>query len=128
MRSAPKKAVLELGGKDALIVDETVDIPTAARYAAEAAFSNSGQICTSIERLYVARKIFPEFLAALTAQARAIRVGNGMDAATQMGPLADRGQLERVSRQVQEAVDAGATLHHGGAPLAGPGFSTRPRF
>ena len=121
-----KKAVLELGGKDALIVDETVDIPTAARYAAEAAFSNAGQICTSIERLYVARKIFPEFLAALTAQARAIRVGNGMDAATQMGPLADRGQLERVSRQVQEAVDAGATLHHGGAPLAGPGFFYPP--
>jgi acyl-CoA reductase-like NAD-dependent aldehyde dehydrogenase len=121
-----KKAVLELGGKDALIVDETVDMATAARYAADAAFANAGQICTSIERIYVARKIFPEFLAALTAQARAIRVGNGLDAATQMGPLVDRGQWERVSRQVQEAVAAGATVHHGGAPLPGPGFFYPP--
>ncbi len=121
-----KKAVLELGGKDALIVDETVDITTAARYAADAAFANAGQICTSIERIYVARKIFPEFVAALTAQARAIRVGNGLDAATQMGPLVDRGQWERVSRQVQEAVAAGATVHHGGAPLPGPGFFYPP--
>lgn len=121
-----KKAVLELGGKDALIVDETVDIATAARHAADAAFANAGQICTSIERIYVARKIFPEFVAALTAQARAIRVGNGLDAATQMGPLVDRSQWERVSHQVQEAVAAGAAVHHGGAPLPGPGFFYPP--
>ena len=121
-----KKAILELGGKDALIIDDTVDVAAAARLAAEAAFSNAGQICTSTERLYVARKIFPEFVAALTAQARAIRQGNGLTAGIQMGPLVDQQQLKIVSLQVQEALAAGATLHHGGARLAGKGFFYPP--
>ena len=121
-----KKAILELGGKDALIIDDTVDVTAAARLAAEAAFSNAGQICTSTERLYVARKIFPEFVAALTAQASAIRQGNGLTAGIQMGPLVDQQQLQIVSLQVQEALDAGATLHHGGARLAGKGFFYPP--
>ena len=121
-----KKAILELGGKDALIIDDTVDVAAAARLAAEAAFSNAGQICTSTERLYVARKIFPEFVAALTAQASAIRQGNGLTAGIQMGPLVDQQQLKIVSLQVQEALAAGATLHHGGARLAGKGFFYPP--
>ena len=121
-----KKAILELGGKDALIIDDTVDVAAAARLAAEAAFSNAGQICTSTERLYVARKIFPEFVAALTAQASAIRQGNGLTAGIQMGPLVDQQQLTIVSLQVQEALAAGATLHHGGARLAGKGFFYPP--
>ena len=121
-----KKAILELGGKDALIIDETVDVTAAARMAAEAAFSNAGQICTSTERLYVARRIFPEFVAALTSQARAIRQGNGLTAGIQMGPLVDHKQLQIVSRQVQEALDAGATLHHGGSRMPGRGFFDPP--
>jgi acyl-CoA reductase-like NAD-dependent aldehyde dehydrogenase len=121
-----KKAILELGGKDALIIDETVDVAAAARLAAEAAFSNAGQICTSTERLYVARKIFPEFVNALTEQARAIRQGNGLTAGIQMGPLVDHNQLQIVSLQVQEALAAGASLHHGGARLAGKGFFYPP--
>ena len=121
-----KKAILELGGKDALIIDETVDVTAAARMAAEAAFSNAGQICTSTERLYVARRIFPEFVAALTSQARAIRQGNGLTAGIQMGPLVDHKQLQIVSRQVQEALDAGATLHHGGSRMPGRGFFYPP--
>ncbi len=121
-----KKAILELGGKDALIIDDTVDVAAAARLAAEAAFSNAGQICTSTERLYVARKIFPEFVEALTAQARAIRQGNGLTAGIQMGPLVDQNQLQIVSLQVQEALAAGANLHHGGARLAGKGFFYPP--
>lgn len=121
-----KKAVLELGGKDALIVDDTVDVAAAARFAADAAFANAGQICTSTERLYVARRIFPEFVARLVEQARAIRVGNGLDAGTRMGPLVDHLQLQRVSGQVRDALDAGATLHHGGAPLGGKGYFYPP--
>jgi acyl-CoA reductase-like NAD-dependent aldehyde dehydrogenase len=121
-----KKAILELGGKDALIIDETVDVSAAARMAAEAAFSNAGQICTSTERLYVARKIFPEFVNALTEQARAIRQGNGLTDGIQMGPLVDQNQLQIVSLQVQEALAAGASLHHGGARLAGKGFFYPP--
>ena len=121
-----KKAILELGGKDALIIDETVDVAAAARLAAEAAFSNAGQICTSTERLYIARKIFPEFVDALTEQARAIRQGNGLTVGIQMGPLVDHNQLQLVSLQVEEALAAGATLHHGGARLAGKGFFYPP--
>ncbi len=121
-----KKAILELGGKDALIVDETVDVQAAARLAAESTFFNAGQICTSTERLYVARPIFDAFVDALVAASRAIRIGNGLEAGIQMGPLVDRLQLDRVSRQVDEAVGQGATLCTGGARLDGKGFFYPP--
>jgi len=121
-----KKVILELGGKDALIIDETVDVAAAASMAADAAFANAGQICTSTERLYVAKKIFPEFVVALTEHARAISQGNGLQAGIKMGPLVDHNQLHVVSTQVQEAVDAGAYVHHGGARLKGKGFFYPP--
>ena len=121
-----KKAILELGGKDALIVDETVDVLAAARLAVEATYFNAGQICTSTERLYVARPIFDAFVDAMVAASRAIKVGNGLDAGVQMGPLVDRLQLDLVSRQVDDAVGKGATICSGGARLSGKGFFYPP--
>ncbi len=121
-----KKAILELGGKDALIVDETVDVLAAARLAAEATYFNAGQICTSTERLYIARPIFDAFVDAMVAAARAIKLGNGLDAGVQMGPLVDRLQLDLVSRQVDDAVGKGATVCSGGARLSGKGFFYPP--
>ena len=121
-----KKAVLELGGKDAFIVDETVDVRAAARLAADAAYFNAGQICTSTERLYVARTIFDEFVEALIAESRAIKVGNGLDAGIQLGPLVDHLQLERVSGHVADAVRHGAVVHCGGSRLEGKGYFYPP--
>jgi acyl-CoA reductase-like NAD-dependent aldehyde dehydrogenase len=121
-----KKAILELGGKDALIVDETVDVLAAARLAAEATYFNAGQICTSTERLYIARPIFDAFVDAMVTACRAIKVGNGLDAGVEMGPLVDRLQLDLVSRQVDDAVGKGATVCSGGTRLSGKGFFYPP--
>jgi len=121
-----KKAILELGGKDALIVDETVDVRAAAQLAAEATYFNAGQICTSTERLYVARKVFDAFVDALVEESRAIKVGNGVTPGVQMGPLVDRLQLDLVTRHVDDAVRRGATVRHGGARLEGAGWFYPP--
>jgi acyl-CoA reductase-like NAD-dependent aldehyde dehydrogenase len=121
-----KKVILELGGKDPLIVDETVDVKAAARLAAEATFFNAGQICTSTERLYVAASIFEPFVEALVKESEVLRVGNGLDGETQMGPLVDHLQLETVSRQVMDATSRGAVINTGGSRLQRSGFFYPP--
>ena len=100
-----KKCVLELGGKDPLIVDETVDIKAAARLAAEATYANAGQICTSTERLYVQRKVYEPFLDALTAESAAIRVGDGLQAGHPDG-TAGRSSSTRESGRARRGRDA----------------------
>ena len=109
-----KKAVVELGGKDPMIVDSGVDPAWAAGEAASGSFANTGQICTSVERIYVHEAIAGEFLRELTARAESIRVGEGTEPDTEMGPLVDEGQRELVHRHVREAVEAGAELLCGG--------------
>ncbi len=121
-----KKVVLELGGKDPLIVDETVDIKAAARLAAEATYANAGQICTSTERLYVQRRIFEPFLDALAAESAAIRLGDGLADGTQMGPLVDHLQLKKVAAHAEDAVRAGAEVRCGGARLDRKGYFFPP--
>ena len=121
-----KKCVLELGGKDPLIVDETVDIAAAARLAAEATYANAGQICTSTERLYVHRRVFDEFIDALAAVSAAIRVGDGMLQETQMGPLVDHLQLAKVASHAEEAVQLGAAVRYGGKRLDRKGYYFPP--
>lgn len=121
-----KKLILELGGKDALIVDETVDVAAAARFAAEAAFANAGQICTSTERVYVARQVFEHFVDALAKEAAAIRVGDGLDPATQMGPIVDATQLDLIARHVGDALAGGAVARQGGQRLERRGYFFAP--
>ncbi|MDQ4149135.1 MAG: aldehyde dehydrogenase family protein [Actinomycetota bacterium] len=115
------KAVLELGGKDPMIVDEGVDPRWAAEQAAVGCFANAGQICTSVERVYVHRAVADAFIDELVGLAKSKRVGPGTDPSTEMGPMIDAGQREIVDRHVREAVEAGAELKCGGAPLEGPG-------
>jgi succinate-semialdehyde dehydrogenase/glutarate-semialdehyde dehydrogenase len=115
------KALLELGGKDALIVDSGVDPEWAADQAALGAFANAGQICTSVERIYVHEDVAEPFLAALTRRAQTLRVGSGMDPDTEMGPLIDDEQRMWVHRHVQDAVSDGARLLAGGELPDGPG-------
>jgi succinate-semialdehyde dehydrogenase/glutarate-semialdehyde dehydrogenase len=120
------KALLELGGKDALIVDEGVDPEWAAEQAAGGAFANAGQICTSVERIFVHRAVAEPFLTALTRRAEALRVGPGIDPETEMGPLIDEDQRDWVHRHVQDAVHAGAELRCGGEVPEGRGFFYPP--
>jgi len=121
-----KKAILELGGKDALIVDETVDIPAAARLAATGCFANCGQICTSIERIYVIRKVHDEFVDKLATIARTYRLGPGLNPDVDMGPMIGEDIRRNVERQVESAVQKGAEIVAGGQRLNRPGFFYPP--
>ena len=109
-----RKALLELGGKDPLVVDAGVDPVWAAGQAALGAFANAGQLCVSVERIYVHEAVAEAFVTALVEEARSRVLGPPLDASTSMGPLIDRRQREVVDGHVQEAMAAGATLATGG--------------
>lgn len=116
------RAVLELGGKDPVLVDAGVDPVETAHAVAFGSFVNSGQICTSMERIYVHRDIADEFVAALCEVAATYTTGDGHDEKTVLGPLVDQRQREIVHRHVTDAADRGATVHVGGTIPPGPGF------
>jgi succinate-semialdehyde dehydrogenase/glutarate-semialdehyde dehydrogenase len=116
------RAILELGGKDPVIVDAGVDPVETAHAVAFGAFVNSGQICTSMERIYVHRDVAEEFIAALCDAADTYTTGDGHDEKTVLGPLVDQRQREIVHGHVIDAVDRGATLRVGGEIPPGPGF------
>lgn len=115
------RAVLELGGKDPVIVDEDVDIGATARAVAFGSFVNTGQICTSMERIYVHEAIAEEFLAELVNAAEEYTFGDGMQPNVMMGPLVDERQRHIVAGQVRDAVIKGATVLTGGEVPDGPG-------
>jgi len=116
-----KKAVLELGGKDACVVDEGVDVAWAADQVALGAFANAGQICVAIERVLVHVAVGGPFVVALAERARDLKVGDPTDPETQVGPLVDAAQVRWVDQHVQDARRAGAETLAGGEPLPGPG-------
>jgi succinate-semialdehyde dehydrogenase/glutarate-semialdehyde dehydrogenase len=122
----PKKVLLELGGKDPLIVDDGVDPEWAAEQAASGAFANAGQICTSVERIYVHASVAEPFVAALARRARELKVGAPLDPGTEMGPLVDERQRAIVDEHVQEAVRAGARVEAGGEPVGDRGSFYAP--
>jgi acyl-CoA reductase-like NAD-dependent aldehyde dehydrogenase len=115
------KAVLELGGKDPMIVDAGVDPAWAAEQAVMGCFANAGQICTSVERIYVHAAVAEAFVDELVSRAKALRVGPATEPTTDMGPMIDAGQRAVVDRHVREAVEGGAELRCGGSPLEGAG-------
>ncbi|MGM0928308.1 MAG: aldehyde dehydrogenase family protein [Actinomycetota bacterium] len=107
--------IRENGGNDPLIVDDGVDPAWAAEQAAIGAFANSGQICTSVERIYVHRDVAGQFCEALVAEARRRNAG-GL-----MAPLVDRRLRDSVHAQVAEALSLGGTAAEGGTVPDGPG-------
>jgi acyl-CoA reductase-like NAD-dependent aldehyde dehydrogenase len=115
------RVLLENGGSDPLIVDDNIDPEWAAEQAALGAFANAGQICVAVERIYVLSGVADAFLTSLTHRAAALRVGPGLDPATQLGPLVDRRLRAEVHSQVCEGVGAGATALCGGQVPGGPG-------
>ncbi|WP_060178861.1 succinic semialdehyde dehydrogenase [Streptomyces sp. IMTB 1903] len=115
---------LELGGKNAMLVLHDADIEKAAAGAVRACFSSAGQLCISIERLYVHASIADEFVERFAARTRAMRLGSALAYGADMGSLVGERQLETVQRHVDEAVAKGATLVAGGTarPDIGPLF------
>jgi succinate-semialdehyde dehydrogenase/glutarate-semialdehyde dehydrogenase len=113
---------LELGGKNPMIVLDDSDIEKAAQGAIRACFSNAGQLCISIERLYVDDAIYDRFAERFVHRVRNMRLGAGFEA--DMGSLTSQRQLDTVTRHVEEAVEKGAKVLAGGRPRpeAGPYF------
>jgi acyl-CoA reductase-like NAD-dependent aldehyde dehydrogenase len=109
-----KKCHLELGGNDPLIVDEGVDLEVAARGAAWAGFLNMGQVCTSVERLFVVGKAYDEFVERFCAYTKSLRIGDPLGPDVDLGPMINAAQREKVERKVAEAVAAGAKVLVGG--------------
>ncbi|MEU6482899.1 succinic semialdehyde dehydrogenase [Streptomyces sp. NPDC046887] len=115
---------LELGGKNAMLVLHDADIEKAAAGAVRACFSSAGQLCISIERLYVHESVADDFVERFAARTRAMRLGNSLAYGADMGSLVGERQLETVNRHVEEAVAKGAVLVAGGTarPDIGPLF------
>jgi acyl-CoA reductase-like NAD-dependent aldehyde dehydrogenase len=121
-----KKTVLELGGSDAFIVLEDADLEGAAQMAARSRFQNTGQSCIAAKRFIVVDAVAEAFEQRFREVAAALRVGDPLERATQVGPLA-RGDLrDALERQVRESVAAGARVALGGKPLEGRGFFYAP--
>ncbi|MEV5506379.1 succinic semialdehyde dehydrogenase [Streptomyces orinoci] len=107
---------LELGGKNAMLVLDDADVDKAAAGAVRACFSSAGQLCISVERLFVHSAVAGRFLERFTARTRAMRLGVSLAYGADMGSLASERQLDAVVRHVEDAVAKGATVLTGGRP------------
>jgi acyl-CoA reductase-like NAD-dependent aldehyde dehydrogenase len=116
--------VLELGGKDAMIVCEDADIERAARGAVWGAFYGCGQVCMSVERAYVVEAVYDRFVEAVLAEARRVRTSDEPEA--MVGSLIAPFQLERVEEHIRDAQSHGARVLLGGRPINGPGHFYEP--
>jgi len=121
-----KKCVLELGGSDPFIVAKSADLDHTVPLAVTARLQNNGQACICAKRFIVVRDIADEFIKRFAEAMAAAPTGDPMDAATVLGPLANQGQFETLSKQVSESLAQGAVAATGGAPLDGPGYFFAP--
>ena len=115
-----KRLTLELGGSDPMIVCDDADIELAVEGAVWGRFRNCGQSCTSVKRLFVFETIADSFVKGLVEKVSSIRVGDGMERGSDMGPVHTAQQRDKVGQMVEEAMNRGATpLIKGGVPEAG---------
>jgi acyl-CoA reductase-like NAD-dependent aldehyde dehydrogenase len=105
-----KKVSLELGGNAATFIDSSADILKAANRCAFGAFINSGQVCISLQRIYVHSDIYEEFSKAMASETQKLKVGNPYDEETFIGPLINEESLQRVQSWIQSAKDEGASI------------------
>lgn len=121
-----KRLTLELGGNDAALVLEDADLDAIVEPLFWGAFWNSGQVCFAIKRLYVHDSLFEPLLAKLAERAQRTRLGHGLDPQTELGPLTNAQQLERVNALVEDAKAHGARIRSGGVRPDGPGYFYPP--
>jgi succinate-semialdehyde dehydrogenase/glutarate-semialdehyde dehydrogenase len=123
---ALKKTVLELGGSDPFIVLADADLEAAATYAARSRFQNTGQSCIAAKRIIVEDPVAGDFTERLLKHVAQLRIGDPLDRATTIGPLARADLRDGVDRQVRESVERGARILAGGRPADRPGFYYEP--
>jgi succinate-semialdehyde dehydrogenase len=121
-----KKTVMELGGSDAFIVLEDADLPKAVAAGIKGRFSNAGQVCLAAKRFLLVGRIADEFEEQFVKAAKAIRVGDPTDPATQMGPMARIDLRDSLHKQVEGSIAKGARVLCGGQPREGKGAFYMP--
>lgn len=117
--STLKKLSLELGGNAPFIVFDDADVDAAVEGAINSKFRNSGQTCVCVNRFYAQDKVYEEFVSKLSKAIAELKIGNGLDAGVQIGPLISKKGLDKVKRHVQDAMEKGAVLVQGGKELDG---------
>lgn len=117
-----KRVTLELGGNDAAIVMPDVDVEKIAEQLFWAAFTNNGQICIATKRMYIHKDIYEPLRNAIVAYAKTVKVGDGSEQGTQIGPINNRPQYARVLELIQDAKDKGYTFLMGGEKAEVPGY------
>jgi len=121
-----KRVTLELGGNDPAIVLDDVNPDAVADGLFWGAFQNSGQVCTAIKRLYVHEKVYNPIVQHLVERAKSTKVGNGLDANTQLGPINNEMQLTKLMGLVDDAKKSGARIETGGVRLESSGYFYPP--
>ena len=123
---ALKKTVLELGGSDAYVVLADADVEAAARTAVRARFQNTGQSCIAAKRFIVDRTVYDRFVSSFVEGAKSLVVGDPLNRATQIGPLAREDLVEDIDRQVRATAGLGAKIVLGGRRIDGAGSFYQP--
>ncbi len=121
-----KKSTLELGGNDVFVVLDDADLEKAVKIGVNARLANAGQVCTAAKRFIIHEKVAEEFLAKYTEAFKQVKIGDPLDESTTLGPLSSKDALETLTKQVDEAVKNGATLHYGGKPVQREGSFFEP--
>ena len=112
-----KKSTLELGGNDVFVVLDDADMEKAVKVGVTARLQNAGQVCTAAKRFIIHEAVADKFLEKYTEAFRQVKMGDPLDESTTLGPLSSKDAVETLTKQVDEAVKNGATLHYGGKPV-----------
>jgi len=113
-RAGTRRVTLELGGNAGAIIHSDADMDYAAKRCAAGAFSNAGQICISVQRIYVEKSVYERFKETFIGICKGIKSGDPMDESTEVGPMIEEGAAQRAEEWVKEAVAKGATALIGG--------------
>ncbi|MDI4666727.1 NAD-dependent succinate-semialdehyde dehydrogenase [Xanthobacter autotrophicus] len=121
-----KRVTMELGGHSPVIVFDDADVKAAARQIATAKFRNAGQVCVSPTRFLVQEKVYEEFVDTFVTVAKAVKVGNGLEEGTTMGPLANDRRIPAMEALIADARQRGAQVQTGGSRIGNKGYFFEP--
>ncbi len=121
-----QRTTMELGGHAPVLVFDDVDAEKAAALAVGGKFRNAGQVCVSPTRFIVHERVHAQFVQSFTKAAEALKIGDGLEAGVQMGPLANPRRVDAMTSMIGDAVAKGAKLHTGGERMGNEGFFFRP--
>ena len=121
-----KRVVVEMGGKDSIVVDEGVNLESAAQGVMASAFGFQGQKCSACSRVIVHEKVYDEFVDILAKKAGAMTIGDSTDRANYMGPVINKRSLESIMSYIEKGVQEGGRLLAGGTRVGEEGFFIRP--